>query len=197
MAKQFDAIIDSYIETNIGIDANFLSASLSQGLQQNILQLQQDNQMFFAGIGNDEVKDGNQKMRGDKIYWLDKKHNNEFELEFLQLVDDFIEELNSSCYTGINGSEFHYAVYGQGSFYKKHLDQFKNNTDRKFSLISYLNTDWLDEDGGKLIAYQNETEQSILPQSQTGVFFKSSQIEHEVQQAHRSRMSVTGWLKCM
>jgi SM-20-related protein len=197
MAKQFDAIIDSYIETNIGIDTNFLSASLSQGLQQNILQLQQDNQMFFAGIGNDEVKDGNQKMRGDKIYWLDKKHNNEFELEFLQLVDDFIEELNSSCYTGINGSEFHYAVYGQGSFYKKHLDQFKNNTDRKFSLISYLNTDWLDEDGGKLIAYQNETEQSILPQSQTGVFFKSSQIEHEVQQAHRSRMSVTGWLKCM
>ena len=197
MAKQFDTIIDTYIETNIGIDANFLSASLSQGLQQNILQLQQDNQMFFAGIGNDEVKDGNQKMRGDKIYWLDKKHNNEFELEFLQLVDDFIEELNSSCYTGINGSEFHYAVYGQGSFYKKHLDQFKNNTDRKFSLISYLNTDWLDEDGGKLIAYQNETEQSILPQSQTGVFFKSSQIEHEVQQAHRSRMSVTGWLKCM
>jgi SM-20-related protein len=197
MANQFDAIIDSYIETNIGIDANFLSASLSQGLQQNILQLQQDNQMFFAGIGNDEVKDGNQKMRGDKIYWLDKKHNNEFELEFLQLVDDFIEELNSSCYTGINGSEFHYAVYGQGSFYKKHLDQFKNNTDRKFSLISYLNTDWLDEDGGKLVAYQNETEQSILPQSQTGVFFKSSQIEHEVQQAHRSRMSVTGWLKCM
>jgi len=104
MANQFAAIIDSYIETNIGIDANFLSASLSQGLQQNILQLQQDNQMFFAGIGNDEVKDGNQKMRGDKIYWLDKKHNNEFELEFLQLVDDFIEELNSSCYTGINGS---------------------------------------------------------------------------------------------
>lgn len=197
MAKQFDTIIDSYIETNIGIDANFLSASLSQGLRQNILQLQQNNQMFFAGIGNDEVKDSNQKMRGDKIYWLDKKHNNEFELEFLQLIDDFIEELNSSCYTGINGCEFHYAVYGQGSFYKKHLDQFKNNNNRKFSLISYLNTDWLDEDGGKLVAYQNETEQSILPQSQTGVFFKSSQIEHEVQQAHRSRMSVTGWLKCM
>jgi SM-20-related protein len=143
MNSQFDLLIDTYLENKIGIDAGFLSERLSNGLQQNILQLQEDGMMNAAGIGNKEVKDANQKMRSDKIYWLDKSHDNAFEQEFLQLADNFVEHLNSTCYTGINDYEFHYAVYEEGSFYKRHTDQFKNDSNRKFSLISYLNKDWL------------------------------------------------------
>ena len=134
-------------------------------------------------------------MRSDKIYWMDKKHPNIFEQEFLEQVENFIDHLNSTCYTGINGYEFHYAVYEEGSFYRRHKDQFKNNNDRKYSLINYLNENWLEEDGGQLLVYQNEAVRKILPQSQTAVFFKSDEIEHEVVKASRSRMSITGWLK--
>lgn len=197
MTNSFDVLIDSYLENKIGIDANFLTATLSKGLHQNILQLQKDDLMKAAGIGNHEVKDSNQKMRSDKIYWMDKKHDNAFEQEFLLLIDNFIDRLNSTCYTGINGYEFHYAVYEEGSFYKRHKDQFKNDSDRKYSLINYLNDDWLEEDGGQLVVYQNETAQKIQPQSQTAVFFKSDEMEHEVTKANRSRMSITGWLKRM
>ena len=151
--------------------------------------------MTAAGIGNEEVKDANQKMRTDKIYWLDKKHDNLFENEFLQHAEDFIERLNNTCYAGINAYEFHYAVYEEGSFYKRHKDQFKNNDHRKFSLITYLNEDWLATDGGQLQVYQNETMQQIQPRSQTAVLFKSDETEHEVIKANRSRMSITGWLK--
>jgi SM-20-related protein len=193
--NQFDLLIDSYLDNNIGIDSNFLSSTLSHGLQQNILQLQKDELMTSAGIGNNEIKDATQKMRSDKIYWLDKSHDNVFENEFLQQVDDFVAYLNSTCYTGINGYEFHYAVYEEGSFYKRHKDQFKNDSDRKYSLINYLNNNWLEEDGGQLVVYQNETAQRILPHSQTSVFFKSNEIEHEVTKTNRSRMSITGWLK--
>jgi len=195
MNNRFDLLIEGYLDNKIGIDAGFLNEALSNGLQQNIFQLQKDELMSAAGIGNKEVKDTNQTMRGDKIYWMDKNHDNNYERQFLQLVEDFIVYLNRTCYTGINGYEFHYAVYEEGSFYKRHKDQFKNDSNRKFSLINYLNKDWLEEDGGQLRVYQDETIQNILPHSQTAVFFKSDEMEHEVTRANRSRMSISGWLK--
>jgi SM-20-related protein len=195
MNNAFDTLINSYLDDNIGIDANFLTPTLANGLQQNILQFQQDEQMKNANIGNDLIKDITQKIRSDKIYWMDKSHNNAFENEFLQLAENFIEYLNSTCYTGINAYEFHYAVYEEGTYYKRHKDQFQNNSSRKYSLINYLNNNWLEEDGGQLLVYQNDSVQKIQPQSQTAVFFKSSEMEHEVALAHRQRMSITGWLK--
>ncbi len=197
MTEHFDLLIDSYLENNIGINTKFLSPALSKGLQQNILQLQKEDKMSPAQIGNDLHKDKQQTMRSDKIYWMDKSRDNVFEQEFLKLAEDFIEHLNRTCYTGINGYEFHYAVYEEGSSYKRHRDQFKNNSDRKFSLISYLNDNWQQEDGGQLWVYQDDAVQKILPQSQTAVFFKSDEMEHEVTMANRSRMSITGWLKQM
>jgi len=195
MNTQFDPLIDSYLGTKVGIDTNFLTENLSNGLQQNILHLQQEELMTAAGIGNKEVKDPNQKMRSDKIYWMDKNSSNNYEQQFLELVEEFIDHLNSTCYTGINAYEFHYAVYEEGSFYRRHKDQFNNDSNRKYSLINYLNKNWLDEDGGQLLVYQNGAIQRILPQSQTAVFFKSDEMEHEVAKANRRRMSISGWLK--
>ncbi|MEO7982591.1 MAG: 2OG-Fe(II) oxygenase [Bacteroidota bacterium] len=195
MDTPFDTLIDSYLENNVGIDPGFLTERLSAGLRQNIQQLQEDDMMNSAGIGNDLLKDADQKMRGDQIYWMDKKNPNGYEQEFLQLAEEFIRHLNSTCYTGITGYEFHYAVYEEGSFYKRHKDQFKNDNSRKFSLINYLNTDWLEENGGQLLVYQDEVPHTIQPHSQTAVFFKSNEMEHEVTRTNRSRMSITGWLK--
>ena len=195
MNEQFDILIDSYLNDKIGIAPAFLTEKLSNGLLQNIIQLQKGDLMTNAGIGNEAVKDAGQKMRGDKIYWLDKKHDNNYEKEFLQHVENFIDHLNRTCYAGINAYEFHYAVYEEGSFYKRHKDQFKNNSNRKYSLIAYLNKDWLVEDGGQLQVYQHDTIQKIQPHAQTAVLFKSDETEHEVTKANRSRMSITGWLK--
>jgi SM-20-related protein len=197
MNEQFDLLIDSYLANKVGIAPLFLSAALVKGLQQNIAQLQQDGLMKPAGIGNALVKDAGQTMRSDHIYWLDKKHNNAFENAFLQQAADFIARLNETCYTGINACEFHYAVYEKGSFYKRHTDQFKNNSERKYSLVSYLNDQWLEEDGGQLQVFDNDTVNSILPNAQKAVLFKSDETEHAVCMAGRSRMSVTGWLKRM
>jgi len=195
MNNSFDLLIDSYLENKVGIDSGFLTEKLSNGLRQNILQLQKYDLMSAARTGNKEAEDSLQQIRGDKIYWMDKEHDNVFEQEFLQLAESFIGHLNSTCYTGINSYEFHYAVYEEGSYYKRHTDQFQNNNDRKYSLISYLNEDWLEEDGGQLLVYQDEEIQKVSPQSRTAVFFKSDEMEHEVTKARRSRMSISGWLK--
>jgi SM-20-related protein len=195
MSQQFDELINSFIDNNVGIAGNFLSASLSENLQQNIYSLQKGEQMKYAGIGNEAIADATQKMRGDKIYWLDKKNNNVHEQEFLDSVENFIDHLNKTCYTGINDYEFHYAVYEKGSAYKKHKDQFKTDNKRKYSLICYLNNGWKPADGGELVIYQNEKIQTISPNAQKAVFFKSDEMEHEVLTANKPRMSITGWLK--
>ena len=127
------------------------------------------------------------------IYWLDRSHNDLSENAFFDLMDEFVSYLNASCYTGITGYEFHYALYPKGSFYKKHVDQFKNNAVRQFSMITYLNTDWKQEDGGELCVYQNGTQQNIAPTAGKSIFFKSSELEHEVLLSNKARMSITGW----
>lgn len=195
MNIQFEELIESFISNKVGLSQHFLSIELSKLLQQNLQELNLNNLMLPAGIGNHTIKDTTQKKRSDKIYWLDKKNKNIHEQAFLEHVEDFIDYLNKTCYTGINAYEFHYALYDTGSYYHRHKDQFQNNHDRKYSLISYLNDDWLETDGGALMIYGDEKTATILPTIQKAVFFQSSETEHEVMIAHRPRMSVTGWLK--
>ena len=195
MQTIFDSIIDSYLENKVGIAENFLSPFLSEHLKQNLIALYHNEQLLHAGTGNEIAVNRNNKMRGDKIYWLDRIHNNTYENDFFDLMDDFILYLNSTCYTGITGYEFHYTLYEKGSFYKKHLDQFRNNKSRAFSMIMYLNTDWQLEDGGELCIHHEQHLQNISPMQGKSVFFKSDELEHEVLLTHKPRMSITGWLK--
>lgn len=151
--------------------------------------------MLAAGTGNNEKLSHNSAVRSDSIYWLDRKHEDLYENEFFDRIEDFIKYLNISCYTGITGCEFHYSLYESGSFYKKHLDQFQNDSDRKYSMISYLNEGWKEEDGGQLMIHQKDKDQKIDPCNGKTVFFKSDALVHEVLPTNRRRMSVTGWLK--
>jgi SM-20-related protein len=195
MEKTFETLITSYIDNNIGIATNFLSADLCKHLKENILNLHQQNQMKTAGIGNDDKLIFNDTIRKDVIYWLDRSHNNEYENAFFDKIDAFVAYLNQTCYTNINSYEFHYSLYQPGSFYKPHFDQFEDNSDRQFSMISYLNPNWTDSDGGELKIYQELTNDIISPNQGKTVFFKSQDLKHEVLETHQPRFSVTGWLK--
>jgi len=195
LESSFDTLINSFIANKIGISEDFLTESLSLHLQKHLLSLQHSKLMVPAGTGNAAVALQDLAIRGDKIHWLDRKHNNQYENAFFDLIDEFILHLNSTCYTGINDYEFHYTIYEAGRFYKKHVDQFSNNTNRKFSMIIYLNEGWMLEDGGQLRIHHSDSQQDISPSSGKGVFFNSNTTEHEVMTTNKSRMSITGWLK--
>jgi SM-20-related protein len=188
----FDELIDSYLATNVGMVKNFLSPLLSAHLVDNINVLYKDDRLLSAGTGNNLIINHDKLIRNDKIYWLDRLHNNSHENDFFDLMDNFISHLNRTCYAGITGYEFHYTLYETGSFYKRHLDNFKQNGTRAFSMIMYLNTD---VDGGSLRIYQGNNSQDITPNAGKSVFFKSNELEHEVLVTHLPRMSITGWLK--
>lgn len=191
----FETIIQSYVDTKLGVDEYFINKTLAKSLTTRLLTLFENNLMVGAGTGDTANQQVNQLIRNDKIFWLDRSHNDESENAFLDHIDQFVTYLNSSCFTGITGYEFHFVLYEKGSFYKKHFDRFKNNGDRAFSVITYLNPDWVLNDGGELCIHQNNTMQHIAPENCKGVFFKSDELEHEVLVTNVPRLSITGWLK--
>ncbi|MEC4003362.1 2OG-Fe(II) oxygenase [Flavobacterium sp. SUN052] len=195
MDASFETLITSFIENNVGIADDFLSDDLCQHLKQNMLTLNESHQMKAAGVGNDSKMIYDNTIRNDKIYWLDRKHNNEFENAFFDKMDAFVAHLNQSCFTNIKSYEFHYSLYEVGSFYKPHFDQFEDDAKRQFSMISYLNPNWKPTDGGELKIYQTNNNQTIAPTQGKTVFFKSQDLEHEVLVTNERRFSVTGWLK--
>lgn len=195
MENSFETLIASYIENKVGISEHFLSDELANHLKENLLSLNHNNLLLTAGTGNAEKLTHNTLVRSDVIYWLDKKHNNPHENAFFVQIEAFIDYLNTSCYAGITGYEFHYTLYEAGSFYSKHIDQFKDNSSRQFSMISYLNNNWSAKDGGELLIHQLNNNQKISPTQGKTVFFKSNELEHEVLVTQERRMSVTGWLK--
>ena len=195
MEDSFEALIASYIATKVGMVENFIGTSLSKHLTDTILALHQKELLIPAGVGNIQKLQHNQLIRKDIIYWLDRKNNNIYENEFLTQIEAFICYLNESCFAGITGYEFHYSLYEKGAFYRKHLDQFQDNSSRQFSLISYLNLDWKIEDGGELCIYQENNIQKISPTNGKTIFFKSNELVHDVLTTQKQRLSITGWLK--
>ena len=195
MTQVFDELIDSYVEQKVGISTAFLSPDFTEELRNHLTFLIEENKLKRAKIGssNDVLLDTT--IRNDSIYWLDRKNENPTETKFLDFIEEFVQYLNRTCFTGITSYEFHYANYEKGHFYKKHLDQFQNNNQRQFSMICYLNEDWNETDGGELCVYKGDKKELISPTNGKCVFFKSDELEHEVLPTQTDRLSVTGWFK--
>ena len=194
--EQFESLIVGLINEQFGLCHDFIDEKQASGLRNNLLRLRENGEMQPAGIGKSTSYAKNTKVRGDVIKWIEPNSQDEHERLFLDKMEAFITYLNRSCYAGISNYEFHYAYYEQGSFYKRHLDQFKIDNGRKYSFVLYLNEDWLETDGGNLVLYLEEGEKRVYPFGGSAVFFKSDVVEHEVKMSEtRARMSIAGWMK--
>lgn len=192
----FESLIDGIREHQFASVTDFLSPQLVAGLRTNLQTRLKAGEMHPAGIGRAVGLQTNASVRGDLISWLDDHPDNVFEQEFLAMIRRFMDYLNRTCFTGLNAMEFHYAVYGPGSFYKRHRDQFRSDSGRRFSVVTYLNENWLPVDGGALVLYpENDAEILFFPEGGRMAFFRSDVVEHEVLPTIRPRMSLTGWLK--
>lgn len=194
MEAAFEALINGLVEQQYGLSATFLQPELVLDLRMQLLAHFEQGDMMPAGIGNQGAFGRNPNIRNDVILWLEKEHN-AAEKAFLEQIETFIEYLNRTCFTGINAYEFHYALYQKGHFYKRHKDQFDSDHGRLFSLVCYLNPGWTADMGGALILYPAQETIPVLPEGGLAVFFRSDEVEHEVQPANAPRLSIAGWLK--
>lgn len=196
--SRFESIIDGVLTHGYGLLDNFLTPADVTTLAAQLRQRHNEGQFRAAGIGNQHVT-VEQTIRGDRILWIDNATSQPEEATFLARIGEFVDYVNQTCYLGLRDYEFHYALYPPGTFYKRHLDQFRSDSRRKLSVICYLNTDWQETDGGQLALFlpDGETERTelIAPLGGRLVCFESGRLEHEVRPATRDRLSLTGWLK--
>lgn len=192
---KFEFLINGIIDKDYGAIDNFIPMEWVDLLSLRLEERFENGEFKFAGIGKEEFFDRDKEIRNDQIHWLYRKEAQPTELLFLEHMDRFMNYLNKTCFTALHDHEFHYAVYKEGSFYKRHLDQFRNDESRLFSAICYLNKDWKEDDGGELVLYLPEGPKRILPEAGRLVFFRSDLLEHEVLPTNRERRSITGWMK--
>lgn len=197
----YEKIIDDLLNQKYSISDFFFSEEETKQLRESIIQQDTKQDFHQAAIGNSQNEQIVKSIRGDKILWIDESKKTETEEIFFSKINHFIDYLNRTCYMGIEESEFHYAIYPEGTFYQRHVDAFKNDDRRTLSMVFYLNDeDWKDDFGGQLTLYlphENNTEKEldILPLAGRLAIFDSKTIPHEVKKVNRPRYSITGWLK--
>lgn len=194
---QFEGLIQGLIDNEYACCDDFILPGIVSGLSDNIQRLSKSENMISSGFGNKVDFKKDSSVRGDKINWIADESTNPFERSYLKKIEKFILYLNSTCFTSITTFESHYSSYEKSSFYKRHIDQFKTEKGRKFSIVLYLNENWKKEDGGLLSLYPKAGKQiDILPLGGRMVLFRSDEMEHEVNPSFtRERNSIAGWLK--
>jgi len=193
MNPVFDAIADGLAEHGYAVADQFLSQhEVNEILQAGGFQTNSDFKK--AGIGNKQSLQIQEAIRGDYIKWLDKHSSPEAIRVYLNRLQELIVFLNQALFLSLKDFEVHMTVYPEGSYYKRHLDQFKKDDHRKLSVILYLNDNWKDEQGGQLRMYLPDQTKDFLPLAGRLVIFRSDAIEHEVLPATRERLSITGWV---
>jgi SM-20-related protein len=196
----YEKIISGLLEDNYCVVENFFNLEEVGLLRKTLLDKYEKDDFKRAAIGNRTNENIERSVRGDFILWINEADAGESELIFFNKLNSLIEYLNKTCFLGILQKEFHYALYTEGTFYKRHLDTFQNDDRRKLSLVCYLNDeDWKPENGGELVIYKEENgievAKNIYPLPGRMVIFESQMLEHEVKPVKTTRLSITGWLK--
>ena len=183
LADQGYAVIDHFLN-----ESEVASILQLESFQKGVDSLKK------AGVGTSASKQINESIRGDYIQWIDSENLPLSLVPYHSRIKNLITFLNQDLYLSLKDFEAHMTVYPAGSYYKRHLDQFKLNDHRKLSVICYLNENWKEEEGGQLRMHVPSGHIDILPVSGRLVCFRSDQIEHEVLPATRERLSLTGWM---
>ena len=196
MNKKIEKILGDIEQQGWSVQEHFFSTELTQQLKNTLTSLRQQGSFKQAGIGRENNLHVEQTIRNDEISWFGEKKLTESQQTFLNIIQQLQDALNQRFYLGLFEFEVHFALYSPNAFYKRHLDQHKNQDSRVLTVITYLNENWNKEDGGELQLYlKNGNTLSVVPKAGTLVCFMSADFEHEVLPAKRERASLTGWFR--
>ena len=196
MKNKVDAILADIDKQGWTVQKDFFSPELIQQLQQRLNSLRDEGKLKHAGVGRERDFHIEQSIRNDLISWFDEDDLAPAEKDFIAILNELQQAFNKNFYLGLFEVEIHFALYSPNAFYKRHLDQHKDQDSRVLTVVTYLNDNWDEEDGGELCIYLKNGQRVIVsPQAGTFVCFFSADFEHEVFPAKRERASITGWFR--
>lgn len=193
------AIADDLVDRGWTVRADFLPPADSAALTEEARELWESGAFRHAGVGRGAELRIVPEIRGDRVRWLDPDRPSPAQRPYLERLEALRATLNRELCLGLAGFEGHLAVYPPGTFYVKHLDNFRGARHRRVSCILYLNPHWREGDGGELRLYTGPDGAGpwvdIPPRAGTLACFLSATVHHEVLPARRERFSLTGWLR--
>lgn len=170
-----------------------LSPEVCNPLLAHFKELEQEGRFKPATIT--QTSDQAKTIRNDFTYWLEKDHH-PTEKNLLEGIDQLLLALKNYFRISLSHFECHFALYPKGHFYKKHIDQTAENNKRFFSFVIYLNQNWNESLGGKLVGFDDSDKKifELIPHFGQMIVFRSD-IPHEVEPSLSERRSITGWFR--
>jgi len=199
--NKFDRIVAELCETGLSIHDNFLSPLLISTMAHEARSLFSDGAFRHARIGRGTSLQLRPDIRNDQILWLDPSQPSTVQRPYFLDLETLRQYINRSLYLGLFEYEGHFALYPPGARYGIHYDRFIGATERVVTCILYLNDDWKPEHGGALRIHAGHEPctlplpMDITPQAGRLVTFISDRFPHEVLEAGRDRLSLTGWFR--
>ena len=199
------------------VDDFLPSETWMETLREDILHLRQKNKFKIAKIGQDSTNTLNEEIRVAETCFLgrDKPELRDVPSTARERLYDVLDYLRLDLQEGEdaskldpNLSEFLYAYYPTGGFYRRHRDAVKGSASwlREYSILLYLNEEEYDPDvdGGRLRVHF-DSGGDFLPAGEAPLFqdvdayggtlviFESNRFPHEVLDSFAERFAVVGW----
>ncbi|MBT1452062.1 2OG-Fe(II) oxygenase [Glaciecola sp. XM2] len=191
----FESIANDLLVRGFSIQHKALELDIADILHHHITNMP-STKFSDASIGRQQTNQLNEDVRRDEIAWINGE--SPAGIKWLQWTQALQSYLNRRLFLGLFSFESHFAHYGKGNFYKRHIDAFKGEANRVLSLVLYLNPQWQQGDGGELVIYENSADKQgirVNPEYGTLAVFLSEEFEHEVLPTHTDRYSVAGWFR--
>lgn len=190
-----ERILDDLASQGWSVQPLALPAGLTAELAAECRRRHAAGSLARASVGRGSGQLIDDGIRGDHIQWL-VPGDSAVTDRYLGVLDALRERLNRELFLGLEDYECHFALYPPGSFYRRHLDRFRDDDRRTVTTVFYLNDDWQAQHGGALrIELPDGEERDVLPAAGTLVVFMSGDFPHEVLPASRERLSLTGWYR--
>ncbi|MBL4247086.1 2OG-Fe(II) oxygenase [Vibrio fluvialis] len=186
-----DALLDAIAEQGWFIWDDFLTAEQVQSLRDCAPE-----NWKRARIGRNDDLQRETTIRSDKIQWLSQNMAQPVQ-DYLERMEQIRQAVNRDFFLGLFEYEAHFAKYEQGDFYKKHLDAFRGQENRKLTTVFYMNEAWQPDDGGELKIYDLDDQliDTVAPVAGRLVVFLSEKFPHEVLPTYADRVSIAGWFR--
>lgn len=200
MDETTDRVVDGLVERGWVVVDAFLNDEEARALAAESLQAWESGDFRQAGVGRGAEKVVRDDIRRDHVLWLEDDAAGPAAKLYLSRLDELRTAINRALYLGLFEYEGHFAVYPPGAYYKAHLDRHRGTSERVVTAILYLNEGWVPEDGGRLKIWTEAGKQDgpfehVEPRLGTLVVFLAGDFWHEVEEARKTRMSVTGWFR--